>query len=313
MRMNQSSKMIVWAIIKNSIFCDRKGLLDKMSKRSRTEAERAATKRGGRGPKRAREGTAMTHMGGGKSYLRPGQAGVGRFVAHPHGTQIKLLDQIWTGAYAAGAYTPDTQPLQMLPLNKTGATQCLNLLTQGNGEANRFSNKISLKSIRIRLGLYPTSKSSLNFWPTRAILYYDRNPGTGAAGGGAYKPINLILADMISTNAINTATCTGSSLNPTLFDQVVILKDHYFVLPAWDPAGGAFAGNTGPTDPASFLLDWYVPLKDLETIYNQSNATPTIADINTGALCLAVISESVANSTDAWQLRGTMRLRFKDN
>lgn len=245
------------------------------------------------------------------SYQRPGQAGVGRFAAPPHGAQVKLLDQIFTGAYAAGVYTPDTQPLQMMPLNATGAVQCLNLITQGNGEANRFSNKISLKSIRIRLGITPTTKVATTTFPTRAILYYDRNPGTGVAGGGAYKAPNLVLADMISTNAVQTATCTGSSLNPTLFDQIVILKDHYFMTPPID--AGLAQPLVGCTDPASFLLDWYVPLKDLEVIYNRTSATPTIADIQTGALCLMVISEAATNSSDAWQLRGCMRLRFKDN
>lgn len=74
--------------------------------------------------------------------------------------QVKLVDQIFSGAYAAGLYTPDTQPAQMMPFNTTGATQCLNLITQGNGEANRFSNKISLKSIRLRMGIYSTGQVS---------------------------------------------------------------------------------------------------------------------------------------------------------
>lgn len=288
-----------------------------MSKRGRSEKSSAATKRGGRGPKRASTGTAMTHTSASGqrtySYQRPGEAGVGRFQAHPRAMQVKLIDKIFSQAYAAGVYTVDTEPLQMIPINdSTNLVQCLNLISQGNGEANRFSNKISLKSVRVRLWLEQTGIVATSPLPFRVILFYDRTPGAGTTGGGAYKASNVVFADMIATNAVQTLTTIGSSLNPTLFDQIVILKDEFHMAPSHATVAQNIV-DQGPTENSTFFLDWYVPLKDLESIYSQTQAVPKIADVQTGALMLCVLGEAAANGTDAWQLKGCCRLRFKDN
>lgn len=226
------------------------------------------------------------------------------------GQIIKTKDTIFSGLYTAGTYTPDTEPCQKLPINVNGgAVQALNLLSVNNGEAGRLTNKIAMKSVRIKLNVFPTgiAGGTANVvYPVRVCLFYYRN-----ANGAAYPNFFSIMQRINSQNVIANGQMYDS-LSPSHFDDTVILKDEIWTMPGHTTAGGFNSGYMG--DDGKLGIDWYVKLKDLETTYNGSANPPTIGQIQSGALMLAVVSDGnhVQNVADTLEFEGAVRLRFKD-
>lgn len=228
-----------------------------------------------------------------------------KFSLKPGASQTKTIDWPFQGAYAAGVYTVDTQPLQQLPCNAGTATvQALNIIAQAPGEASRFSNKISMKSLRLRLSLSLTGKSSGVPTFQRILIIYDRNTN------GQYPASNALLGDMISTNAVNAGS-PWSNLNPSFFDRCVVLMDEMIMLPVYNGGAAALDDTMGPTTDRTFIIDRFIKLKNLETIYN--NTTAVIGSIQTGGLYIVAFGDATVAGSDAWQLQGTARLRFLDN
>jgi len=220
--------------------------------------------------------------------------------------ETKTLDVKFSGAYAAGTYTPDTSPLQMLPVNtQTNVVQCLNLVQQGAGISQRIGNKISLKSVRIRLGFAATANDIDTPVQARIIVLYDRQPN------GAYASSNNILSDSNQDNTIVNGIAT-SNLNPNFFDRFVVLKDTFVMLQPKNADSVANTDVNGPTTMDAFVYDEYIKLRNLESQYNGTANPITIAYVNIGALLILVFGDKAAGS-DPWQLKGHSRLRFRDN
>lgn len=219
---------------------------------------------------------------------------------------IKTKDVIFSGAYAAGVYTADTQPLQKFPINTTGAVQALNLVTLASGEAARLTNKIAMKSIRIRMSLDITGKAGPGIsQPARILLVYHRNTN------GTYPAASTILQDILDTNTISNGGF-ASNLSVSQFDNMVVLKDSYRMLPAASTSASNFQ-YTGETHEGATHIDWFVKLKDLETIFSGSASPPTIGQVQTGALYLVSLGAYAANNAgEYFQWNGVARLRFKD-
>jgi len=206
-----------------------------------------------------------------------------------------------------GIYTPDTiqsTAWQSLPCNVSPTTiQAINLCQQGAGLCNRVGNKISMKSLRMRFALTSTGVASNITQYQRVMIIYDRQPT------GSYPAVNTILSTINGSNGIVNGTWT-ENINPNRLDQYVVLYDHYFPLP---PATSGGVSGVGPSEASSYFIDKYIKLKDLETIYNGTNATMTISLIQTGALYIACLGSAATNSADAWDLYGSVRLRYRDN
>jgi len=224
--------------------------------------------------------------------------------AFKRGEEIKTLDIQFTGA-AASPYVPDTQPCQTLTLDSTTSTvQAINLVQQGAGISQRIGNKISLKSLRIRLSLTPLGVTYLNPGRYRFMVLYDRNPN------GSYVATNNILSESLQNNTIATGIWS-SSLNPNFFDRFVVLYDRMKCLPAQN-VGAALEGSVGSTEDCTFGVDEFIPLKNLEVMYNGTAGTMSIAFINTGALLILCYGQANAGATP-FDLQGSVRLRFHDN
>lgn len=222
------------------------------------------------------------------------------------GEEVKTLDLQFTGAYNAGTYTADTQPCQQIPINTTGAIQAINLVQQGAGVSQRIGNKISLKSLRVRFSFVSTGNTSDEPRTSRIMVIYDRNPNK------AYPAANFILAESLQDNTISAGTFT-SSVNPNWFDRFVVLQDDFTSLAPRDQFGGLQEVSVGTTDQRTFVYDRYIKLHDMESVYDSTGNPMTIARINVGALYVLVIGNFTVNGTDAWQLLGSTRLRFRDN
>lgn len=217
----------------------------------------------------------------------------------------------FTGAYNA-VYTPDLQPCQVLNTNNgTACVQGLNMVQQGPGISQRIGHKVSLKSVRLRMGMrLDNAVAQPVNTKVRVMLLYDRSPSI-ASGAGAYKAMNNILGESLQANTIGSGTAT-SNLNPNYFDQIVVLMDKYITLTPFDNAPITATEITGPTDQTPFVIDEFIRLKDLETIYNGTANPLTIANITTGALLLATYGDTAA-AAQPWTIFGSTRLRFRDN
>lgn len=241
----------------------------------------------------------------------PGMGVMGRYESRAYrraALETKTCDFQFTGAYVAGGvYTPDTQPFQQLLTNSgTACVQAVNLCQQGTGISQRDGNKISMKSLRIRLALAVVN-GVVNGGTSnvRVALIYDRQPNA------AYIASNAIFGESLQANTIGTGTMF-SNLNPNFFERFRVLMDKQITLPPFDNGMIGSTGLTGPTTDETFKIDEFIPLKDLETLYNGTANPMTIAQITTGALLLVVFGDN-ADATAPYGYKGTVRLRFHDN
>lgn len=227
-----------------------------------------------------------------------------------HAEEVKTLDIQFNGAYA-DAYTADAQPAQTLNCNSgTACVQSLNLIQQGAGIAQRIGNKVSLKSLRVRLTMSNVKAvTQLGTTQFRFIVIYDRNPN------GSYLAANAILGESLQSNTTGTGT-SSSNLNPAFFDRIVVLMDKQIILPPFDSGAITGTSTTGPsgegTNSGSFQIDEFIKLKGLECVYNGTANPMTIAYQSVGSLQIVCFGNAAAAS-QPWGMVGSMRLRFHDN
>jgi hypothetical protein len=219
---------------------------------------------------------------------------------------VKTMDSEFTGVYNAGTYTPDTLPRQQMPFNTSGAMQALNLIVQGSGSAQRIGVKCAMKSLRLRFTFNTTGKNCLTQQYGRIIVLYDRQPV------GAYFNINTLFADNIENNNVNNGNPVTSMLNVNEFERCVTLHDEIFPLVPFNAGAVTGTGLTSTVTPCSFMFDKYINLKGLEVVFASSQTPQIIANVETGALYVIVWGTATVNSTDAWQVYGNARLRFRD-
>jgi len=152
-----------------------------------------------------------------------------------------------------------------------------------------------MKSVHIKGSIQATAANATQ-GSLRLLLIYDSSPN------GAAPNIAALLQD---SNAAG-ATTWNSQLNLTNRERFKIIRD----LQTWSDGANTAGFPTSVKDPhKSTVVDMFVKLKGLETVYNGTNGG-TISDITSGALFLvAVCDNQVANECE---LDYTSRLRYYD-
>lgn len=224
------------------------------------------------------------------------------------GEEVKTLDTYFSGAYA-GAYVPDTLPAQVLNISEyLSAHQAVNLVQAGTGVSQRIGNKISLKSLRLRMTLASIGANSNPYGTyARLVVLYDRNCN------GTYVPWTSLFQYMNGDGTLTNGDFTAS-LSPSNFDRVVILMDKLISVSPKIPSapGGETPGSYSATENGNFMIDEYINLKDLETIFNGTANPAQITQVQTGALIIFSIGDQLAANA-VWTWEGLARLRFRDN
>jgi len=171
----------------------------------------------------------------------------------------------------------------------------LNAMTQGTEVYQRVGRKTYGKNLHFIGGLYPQAALASNSY-CRVIIFYDSQPNA------AY-PVNFttLLQD---SNAAAGLTVL-SRMNISERERFKILRDKFMLMGGVTAAGVA---NYPDTCHQSVNLNEFIDLKGLETTYNATNGG-TIADITSGSLVLALISDGANGDI---QLTWSTRLRYYD-
>lgn len=188
----------------------------------------------------------------------------------------------------------------------TATFTLLNGLVIGAAINNRIGRKISMRSLRIRGGIYVSATTVNSLYEFgRLILIYDRQ------ANGAAPVIGDLLQD---EDAAGTTTTTAfSGLNMSNAARFKVIKTWQFKA---EQSAGAAITNSEPSQVTTdaqtcYNIDTFINLKDLETGFNAGNAG-TVADIATGSLYMVTIGLNTA--ANAWlNFRGVVRLRYRDN
>jgi len=213
--------------------------------------------------------------------------------------EIKTLDGEFANNYVR-VFIADTQT--GMTFNDSPCRQNVVRVEQGAGIPNRIGNKIALKSLRIRGTLELTGNGGTP--PpqnARFMVVYDRQVN------GTYPATNTILSDITTANTISPGNYL-SSINPSFFDRYIVLCDKLFIL-------GSMPTNStdqGPTEMKQFVIDEFIKLKGLETVFTSSTAGAPIADITTGALYIIGWGDA-QNGQEPYFMTAKTRLRFYDN
>lgn len=229
-----------------------------------------------------------------------------RFTGSNRTSEIKTQDMNFTNI---GLYLVDQLDPRALMINSTGVQQNIAAIQQGTSISQRVGNKILLKSVRIRLALVETSQAgSANntSQPYRVMLVYDRQPT------GIYRPVNNILSG-IRQDGLQQNGTYSSNIDPNSLDRYVVLMDELKMTPTYNIAGitNVAVKQNGATDHREYVVDRYINLKNLETVFNTSTSPMVIANMQTGSLLLIVLG-TTASGSEPYALQGTVRLRFYD-
>lgn len=207
--------------------------------------------------------------------------------------------------------TADDSYFTSIPICNTGALQAINLVAQGAGVSQRIGNKISMKSLRLRLTAYASDINAFSPTALRVMLIYDRQP----SGAATYPPIYSILTYQTQLNAEITGDMYASVSVNNLERYTVIMDKLLTQQPIQNNGEDTNLNNltcVGVTEAKSYVIDEYIPLKDLETVFKSSSDPPDIGDIITGSCFLLVAGDAPA-AMPGWCLKGSYRLRFHDN
>lgn len=215
---------------------------------------------------------------------------------------------------ASPNYTPD-QPNNfepIMPLNNQNINcQCLNLVKQGTGVSQRVGQEISMKTLRLNFHLVVDPvQASTKGTEYKLVVVYDKQPVGGVQASASYKPWLQIVGQQTygNTTIATPQNLCDYSVLPKWFDRFIVLR----TVRRYYPDNALVSINAlGPTTQETFVIDEYIKLNGLKTVYNTSSDDPTIGDVQSGALLLYFMSnEDVANTTT--YLAGTARLRFED-
>lgn len=193
-------------------------------------------------------------------------------------------------------------PLASYTLNTTGQFTALNVPVQGSAFYNRIGTKLAMKTLHVNYTLQPLNINSVPDY-CRVMVVYDRQTNA------AFPTMSALLTDYSSSGG--TTSNSYSGINMTNRERFLVLMDERLELPATE-ASGAVSSSAACIDPVSttFKINRFIKLKDLSTMFNQTNGG-TVADIQTGGLYLFTLG-SFASGSDGWQLRGSARLKYDD-
>jgi len=200
-------------------------------------------------------------------------------------------------------YSADQATFPVEPYTNAGFIP-LNIPTVGSAFYNRIGNKITMKSIHIKINIeprIPTTTPGGQNETVRFMLIYDRQ-----ANGANPTPATL-LTDY--GNGGGTQTTIISGMNPTQTGRFVILREHFIKLfNVNNETDMTSAASSFYQQDDHWFVNWFVKLKDLETIYQAS--TGGIGDVSNGALYLVNMTDATAAAQSACIFKYKARLRF---
>lgn len=178
-------------------------------------------------------------------------------------------------------------PLTTYGLDSTGSITLLCAVSQGTSVNQRVGKKIALKSLQFRGNMTARITALIN--NVAYMVVYDKRP-TGVL------PAITDVINAVTPNSMNNDNNSGRFRVLKRVDETLI--------------GNTDASAAFLTDCTSKSQEWFLPLRDAETVYKAA-ATGAIGDIEQGALYLITVGDIAASSAAA-NLTGVMRLRFLD-
>jgi len=191
--------------------------------------------------------------------------------------------------------------------NTSGGSFVVNQISPGTASFNRVGRKTYAQSLRI-LGnavfQYIPEATTNNFFESilRMVVVWDKQPS-------GVKP-NF---DTIFGQTDQNGTETTNVLSPLRYDNM----DRFRVLRDVR-IRGEIDMNPNATGSANavlrhYLIDEYIKLSQLESVYSGQTSPATIADISSGALYV-YFRDTTATTPSGWDISGTTyaRLRYTD-
>jgi len=200
-------------------------------------------------------------------------------------------------------YSADQATFPVEPYTNAGFIP-LNIPTVGSAFYNRIGNKITMKSLHLKINIAqrtPVSAPGGNNQTCRWLLVYDRQTN------GATPTIQTLLTDYQADGSTEGGILSG--MNPTQTGRFIILREHFIKLFNLNAvAGQAYTSQSMMEQDGQWFVNWFVKLKDLEAIYQANNGS--IGDVANGALWLVALSDipDVDNSCAIFTFKS--RLRF---
>jgi len=263
------------------------------TKRKKTASRRAASTRPGK--KLMARGYASFQAS------RAAQGVIGRSPAtrgsRVRGVEVKAVDM---PAINAGGDS-------LFKLISTTATfDLLNGIQEGASFYNRIGRRTHMKSVHVtgQITVSSNAGAAANDY-LRVMLIYDRQPN------GTFPAIADLLLDYGNDGTSFTTSYSKGNLNNV--ERFAILRDCR--IPVGDAnnsqAASTFGAQMIPGAPGANQINWFVPLKDLETHYKSTTNPAAVGDIATGGLYLVTYGSNVA-ATAAYGFTYNARLRFID-
>lgn len=211
-------------------------------------------------------------------------------IAGSHGPEVKFVDS--QAAIAVTSRLPATPPT------------AISLFTPVQGAAgfNRIGQRVALKSLRVR-GIVENGATCVQ-GSMRIIIVYDKQANAALPNW----------ADLITSISSAGAATTGifDGINMANRERFIVLADEQLLLPALTFAAGQLSGTSidqgGSKNPSMFNFDRFIKLRDMETLFNNTNGG-TFADIQSGSLNMFVANSGTDSS---WLFRGVARVRFSE-
>lgn len=197
-------------------------------------------------------------------------------------TEIKTFDYNYLNAnsYEIPLFSSMAGANAFLTGNATGGMTCINAIVLGNSALTRIGNKITIKSIRMRILIYCTTPTTNSI---RVCLLVDRQPNQ------AFPTIDQIFQDSTTNTDFN------SSLNMGYKDRFRILRETVY----------SFTNNGN--------LGRYVSKmsrKRIPCMYITSDGD--IGDLGSNSILLLIGSSNYTNTSNFFTVRFTTRIRYYD-
>lgn len=211
--------------------------------------------------------------------------------------EVKCIDVIVTNQdlQTGGALTP--------------AWILLNPVQEGTNYCNRVGRKIELVNLQVNLRLLPSKMGTANATGAkqraRLVIIYDRQPnGANPASWGTV--FTTIPGNGTATPSVDSAPNLDNR------ERFIVIRDYRWMLPAYstDANGAVISPLTDQVNFSFNVNDFSKKVRGLSTMYGSTANPVTIANVTTGAILLATVSDTSA--AGAWSIEGETRIRYKD-
>lgn len=174
----------------------------------------------------------------------------------------------------------------LTPFAATGALQLINGVATGTDYTDRVGRKIIMRSLYMRIFIYPTiTTNSQNGTTSRCLVVYDTQPNNAPPA----------VADILQVNTYD------APMNLSNRDRFKVLYNHYVFTPAFVYAAASLTNG----DPIPRMFKCYKKI-NLPTIFSGTGST--IGSIQTGSVYVLLQSNNdLTTSADGW-----FRIRFED-